>query len=294
MHLKTAIFLKKQLKSPLFYASRCNDIDRAKITRSSGSLTIKQWLFSLAYDLVNKSRERQIARHADLITHQNQVDADCFINRTGAFKSTFRNSLKTRTVIIPGNIGPPRCNTEWQNKNKSEEVKKIVYVGSLSASKGFWDLLKALGELKKKGYAFLSCRALGREENIGQTLHLIQKLDKEEMVSIVGFQDPFPYLAEGDLMVYPTLYDAYPDTLLEALHSGCPVIAASVGGIPDLLQYPELLFESGSFKEIAEKIEHCIRDNKFYQKIRLLCAERAEAHRFDWAGRFETAMSERL
>jgi glycosyltransferase involved in cell wall biosynthesis len=290
MHLKTAIFLKKQLKSPLFYASRCNDIDRAKIMRAGGSLTIKQRLFSLAYDPVNRSRERQIARNADLITHQNQRDADCFISRAGSFRPSFRGRLESRTVIIPGNIGPPRCDKEWQNKNKSGEAKKIVYVGSLSAGKGFWDLLKALGELKKKGYAFLSCRALGREENIGKTLRLIQKLDIEEMVSIEGFKNPFPYLAESDLMVYPTLYDAYPDTLLEALHTGCPVIAASVGGIPDLLQYPELLFEPGSVNEITEKIERCIRDNKFYQKIRLLCAVRAEAHRFDWAERFETAM----
>jgi glycosyltransferase involved in cell wall biosynthesis len=294
MHLKTAIFLKKQLKSPLFYASRCNDIDRAKIIRASGSLTLKQRLFSLAYDPVNRSREKQIARYADLITHQNQRDANCFIGRVGAFKPSFRGRLKARTVIIPGNIGPPRCNVEWRNKNTSGEVKKIVYVGSLSASKGFWDLLKALGALKKRGHGFLSCRALGREENIDQTLLLIQQLDIEEMVSIEGFKDPFPYLAESDLMVYPTLYDAYPDTVLEALHTGCPVIAASVGGIPELLQYPELLFKSGNFNEIAEKIELCIGDNKFYQKIRLLCAERAEAHRFDWAGRFEAAMSGRL
>jgi glycosyltransferase involved in cell wall biosynthesis len=113
------------------------------------------------------------------------------------------------------------------------------------------------------------------------------------MVSLEGFKDPFPYLAECDLMVYPTLYDAYPDTVLEALHTGCPVIAASAGGLPDLLQHQELLFKSGDCNEIAGKIERCITENSFYQKIRLLCAERAEAHRFDWAGRFETAMSVR-
>jgi glycosyltransferase involved in cell wall biosynthesis len=290
MHLKTAIFLKKQLKSPLFYASRCNDIDRAKIVRSSGSLTLKQYLFSLVYNLVNRSREKQIARHADLITHQNQLDTSCFISRAGAFKSSFRDRLKARTVIIPGNIGLPRCTAEWQNKIKSRDVRKIVYVGLLSASKGFWDLLKALGELRKRGYDFLSCMALGPEENMSQTLYLMKKLDIKEMVSIEGFRDPFPYLAESDLMVYPTLYDAYPDTVLEALHTGCPVIAASVGGIPDMLKYPELLFASGSFNEIAKKIELCIINNKFYQKIRSLCGERAEAHRFDWAGQFEAAM----
>jgi glycosyltransferase involved in cell wall biosynthesis len=291
MHLKTAIFLKRRLRTLFFYASRCNDIDRAKIIRSSGSLTLKQYLFSLCYDPVNRHREKQIARYADLITHQNKQDAGRFIARAGAFKPSFRSRLEARTVIIPGNIGPPRCRAEWQNRNKSKGVKKIVYVGSISAGKGFWDLLRALGKLKKKGFDFLSCLALGREEDISQTFHLLQELNIGEMVSIEGFKDPFPYLAECDLMIYPTLYDAYPDAVLEALHAGCPVIAASVGGIPELLKYSELLFEPGDYDGIAGKIEFCITDDAFYQKIRFLCAERAEAHRFDWAGQFETAMS---
>jgi glycosyltransferase involved in cell wall biosynthesis len=294
MHLKTAVFLKKQLKTRLFYASRCNDIDRAKIIRHSGSLSLKQHFFSLIYDPVNRYREKQIARYADIITHQNSKDAGCFIARTGVFRPLFRRYIETRTVIIPGNIGPPRCVGEWQNKNNSMEIREIVYVGSLCATKGLWDLLKAFGKLKKREYTFLSCKVLGREENIECTLQLIQKLDIEDMVFIEGFKDPFPYLAECDLMVYPTLYDAYPDTVLEALHVGCPVIAASVGGIPDLLKYPELLFESGNPEDIARKIERYVDDNNSYQKIQLLCAERAMAHRFDWAGQFETTMSERL
>jgi glycosyltransferase involved in cell wall biosynthesis len=294
MHLKTAVFLKKKLKTRLFYASRCNDIGRARIIRHSGSLTIKQHLFSLMYEPINRYREKQIARYADVITHQNRLDADRFIARTGVFRPLFRRHLESKTVIIPGNIGLPRCIGEWKNKNNSRETKNIVYVGSLCATKGLWDLLKAFGKLKKSKYTFLSCKVLGREENIECTLQLIQKLDIEDMISIEGFKDPFPYLAECDLMVYPTLYDAYPDTILEALHVGCPVIAASVGGIPDLLKYPELLFESGNPDDIARKIERCVNDNNSYQKIRFLCAERAEAHRFDWAEQFETAMSERL
>jgi glycosyltransferase involved in cell wall biosynthesis len=292
MHLKTAIYLKKQFKSPLFYASRCNDIDRAKIIRRSGSLTVGEYLFSLAYALVNKHRERQIARSADIITHQNKQDANRFIARAGIFRPSFRKCLEAKTVIIPGNIGPPRCNAEWKNKNTSTKTKKVVYAGSLSGDKGFWDLLKALKELKTKGYGSLLCLVLGRKENTDQALHLIQKLNIEEIISLEGFQNPFPYFSECDLMVYPTLYDAYPDTILEAIHVGCPVIAASVGGVPELLKYPELLFEPGNFNEIADKIERCVTDADFYQKIRLLCSERAEAHHFDWAGRFETTMEE--
>jgi glycosyltransferase involved in cell wall biosynthesis len=282
-HLKGSLLLKKYLSISLFYAFRCNDIDRALILRKSGSLPPKEYLFSLAYEPINRSREKQAARFADLITFQNHPDQKRFLERTKC------NPLKT--VIIPGNIGLPRCTSEWRNKNKSTGLEKIVYVGSLSATKGLWELLRALSVLIKKGYHFLQCHVLGRNENLEPTIEYINMLGIEKNVIIEGYKNPFSFLASCDLMVYPTLYDAYPDTVLESLHTGCPVIASAVGGLHDLLKYPELLFESENIGEIVSKIERCITDNSFYLYIRSLCAERAEAHRFDWAKRFENAMA---
>jgi glycosyltransferase involved in cell wall biosynthesis len=194
-------------------------------------------------------------------------------------------------VIIPGNIGPPRCLPEWENKNRSTRVENIGYIGSMDPSKGLWELLGALRQLTGKGFNFLQCRILGRLENTKPAINYIKKLGIVKNVTIEGFKDPFPYLAESDLMVYPTLYDAFPDTILEALHTGCPVIASAVGGIPDMLQYDELLFESGNIQEIAEKIEKCVTDNAYYDHIRKLCQERAKEHHFDWAEHFENAMT---
>jgi glycosyltransferase involved in cell wall biosynthesis len=282
-HLNTALLLRKSLRIPLFYGFRANDIDRARILRKHGGLNIKEFLFSLAYEPINRRREKKVARFAELITFQNSLDRDIFLKRTGCAAS--------KTVIIPGNIGS-WCLSEWRDKNNSFRLEKILYVGLLSASKGLRELLKALGQLKAKGYGFLKCYVLGRLENTGPVLELIRKLDIEDMVSLEGFQNPFPYLADCDLMVYPTLYDAFPNTVLESLHAGCPVMASAAGGLPDLLHYPELLFESGNVRQIADKIERCIKEPSFYAHIRKLCSERAAVHRFDWAKQFETAMKE--
>ncbi|MDR2020581.1 MAG: glycosyltransferase family 4 protein [Treponema sp.] len=279
--LKSALFLKKKLELPLFYAFRANDIDRARIMRNHGSLEMRDFLFSLLYEPVNRHREKKAARHAELITFQNTVDRDCFLRRT-------KCPVK-KTVVIPGNLGS-WYGPKWENRNCSSEIRKIVYIGLLSAGKGFWELLKALELLKKRGYGFLKCYALGRLENTDPVLRLIKKLHIEEMVFLEGFRDPFPYLADCDLLVYPTLYDAFPNTVLEALHAGCPVIASAVGGVPDLLGYEELLFKSADIGQMTDKIERCITDRDFYKKIRMLCSERAEVHRFDWAERFESAM----
>ncbi|WP_010255487.1 glycosyltransferase family 4 protein [Treponema primitia] len=281
-HLKVALYLRMELRLPLFYGFRCNDIDRAHILRASGGMSLKEYLFSLLYEPINRFREKQVARYAERISFQNSADMKRFVQRT--------RCPELKTVVIPGNIGLPRCTLEYENKNTSSQVKNILYVGSLSASKGLWDLLKALSILKNKGYDFLHCRILGRLENIDPTENLIKKLNIEELISIDGFKDPFPYLINSDLMVYPTLYDAFPNTVLESLHSGCPVIASEVGGVPDLLHYPELLFESGNILQIADRIERCIKDTSFYMHIRKLCGERAAVHHFDWAEQFENTM----
>jgi glycosyltransferase involved in cell wall biosynthesis len=283
-HLKAAFFLRKALGAPLFYAFRANDIDRAHVLRSGGSLGPTDRLLSYVFEIINRYRERRIAKTAELITFQNTIDRDAFIKRTGCGGS--------KITIIPGNIGPPRFSPDWENKNKSVSVKKLLYIGSLSSGKGIGELLRALGILKDRGAGPFFCTILGRLENHKPALRLIKKLGIEKIAVLEGFQDPFPYLADCDLMVYPTHYDAFPDTLLEALHVGCPVIASAVGGIPDMLLYPELLFEYDHVREIADKIERCLRDKAFYRRLRELCKKRAACYRFDWAERFEAAMDQ--
>jgi glycosyltransferase involved in cell wall biosynthesis len=280
--LKAALFLKKKLALPLFYASRCNDVDRAHIVRRSGGLSPGEYLFSVIYEPVNRHREKLIAKYADLVTFQNDGDRQCFYKRTAAPPS--------KTLIIPGNIGPPRCTPEYKNKNKSTGVRKILYVGVISSTKGLWDLLKALALVKKSGVNEFACFVLGRGSELAKAEHLVKELDIGDHVHFEGFKDPFPYYASCDLMVYPTLYDAFPDTILEALHTGCPVIASAAGGVPDILKDEDLLFESQNIAEISSKIERCIMDNNYYKHLRELCAQRTKVFHFDWAEKFETAM----
>jgi glycosyltransferase involved in cell wall biosynthesis len=249
-------------------------------------LSIGEFISSLVIEPVNRFREKQIAKYADLITFQNSTDMNCFFLRTCCSES--------KTVVIPGNIGPPRFPDEWENKNNASRVEKIIYVGSLSSGKGLWDLLKVLKLLKDRGYNFLRCYILGRKENSKPTMRLIEKLGISDLLSIEGYKDPFPYLAGCDLMVYPTRYDAFPNTVLESIHVGCPVLAAAIGGVPDILKYEQLLFEPANVQEIAQKVERCIKDISYYQNLRKLCSKRALDHHFDWARKFEIAMKDYL
>ena len=285
IYLKTAIFIKKNINKPLFYACRNNDIDRDRVIRSSGYLKISEYLFFLLYEQINKYRERQISKYAEIITFQSIIDRDIYCRRT--------NTPLSKIMIIPGNIGLPRCKETWKYKNTSQSLKNIVFSGGLTISKGILLLPKILSCLKSKGYGNIHCIILGRDEF--PLLHkYIANYNVSEMITLAGYVDPFPYLVNNDLYLYPALYDAYPDSVLEALHAGCPVLASAVGGLSEMLLYPELLFEPNNIDQIVNKIEQCIINPSFYKKIKELCIERAKNHHFDWAEKFEKAMMDYL
>jgi glycosyltransferase involved in cell wall biosynthesis len=283
MHLPAAIFLRRCLKTKLFFAFRANDIRRARIIRQTSELTVKEYCQSLLYNAVNRLRELQVSKEANLVTFQNNADRDDFIFRTGF--------AKAKTIAIPGNIGLPRCTPEWKDRNNSTVVRKLLYVGVISFTKGLQYLLEALAILKKKGYDSLQLFVLGKTDAASTVFDLVKSLDIENMVFFEGYTFPFPYLASCDLLVYPTLYDAFPDTILEALHAACPVIASAAGGIPDMLCYEDLLFPPGKAASIASHIQQLIDSPGYYRSIRDLCAKRAREYQFDWVERFENAMT---
>jgi glycosyltransferase involved in cell wall biosynthesis len=285
IYLKSAIYLKNKLHIPFFYASRLNDISKSKNLRKFKAYSAKEYIFSLIINQINRYREKQIAKHSNLICFLNPLDLEIFISRT---KHTSRNF-----VVIPNNIGQPRFTEETRQKNNSNTLSRIAYAGSLSPAKGLWDLLKAASILKNKGFK-LFYHILGRIENEKRTFKLIEKLGLKEIISIEGFVDPFPFFIKCDLFVYPTLYDDFGNVVTEALHCGCPVLASNSTGPSYILKYNELLFNLGCPDEIAEKIQKCIIDNNHYQKIRSLCAERSEVFRFDWAEQFEKTMKNYL
>jgi len=65
----------------------------------------------------------------------------------------------------------------------------------------------------------------------------IKSYNLEEKVKLMGFKsDIKSLLKESSVFVLPSISEGHPNTILEAMAEGVPVVASNVGGIPEIIQ----------------------------------------------------------
>jgi glycosyltransferase involved in cell wall biosynthesis len=71
--------------------------------------------------------------------------------------------------------------------------------------------------------------------------------------------------------VLPSLAEAFPMVLLEAMASGTPPIGSTAGGVPDIIidGVNGLLFRKGDWKDLASKLLMLIADKNLRNKLTL-------------------------
>jgi len=84
--------------------------------------------------------------------------------------------------------------------------------------------------------------------------------------------------AACDLFVCPSRSDNLPNTVLESLACGVPVIGSTTGGIPDMARPGQTgwLFQSGGVDDCAEAILAAIAERANWPAYKARCREVAE------------------
>ena len=116
------------------------------------------------------------------------------------------------------------------------DTRLILYVGWLDRNKGIEDLLGSVRLLRRLERLFLVCVGEGP---LKATLErLAQKLRIADRVQLVGAVEPRDvarWMAACDVVCLPSHSEGCPSVILEAINSGRPVVATSVGGVPEIV-----------------------------------------------------------
>ena len=145
----------------------------------------------------------------------------------------------------------------------------LVVVARLEVQKGHEVLFEAL-KIVRRDYPRLHLVCVGegsiREELEAQVLALGLK----DWVHFVGFQSAVAdWLALGDVIVLPSLWEGLPIVALEALAAAKPLIATSVDGTPEIVIHEEtgLTIPPGDVVQLANAIRELISDPEIRSRL---------------------------
>ncbi len=115
------------------------------------------------------------------------------------------------------------------------EAINLVAVGRLNPLKGFDKLLRALKSARNER---LHLHIVGDGEEGAFLRKYAGDLGIAERVTFHGFKrNPYPYMRAADLFVLSSIYEGFPNVVLEALSLGCPVLAFDCpGGTRELVE----------------------------------------------------------
>ena len=161
---------------------------------------------------------------------------------------------------------------------EGDEVK-FISVGEIAEYKGQYLLIKALGELKRRGFENFSVDLIGNLPLYyrPEITALIQENRIGDKVRFLGRQSHVEkFYRESDIMFVGSRSEAFGRITVEAMLSGCLVIGADTAGTKEILDSEKygLLFELGNISELCDKIEAALRDRAAARAL----AARGRAH----------------
>jgi len=138
----------------------------------------------------------------------------------------------------------------------------VVFIGWLSALKGTPQLIEAIQMLNRShGPHRLALIGEGRlEANLRTQVASLGIEDRVQFLGARGAPQIAEWLNAADLLCLPSESEGCPNAIVEALSCGTPVVATSVGGIPELVdERCGVLLPSNRAEEIAEGLQKAFR-----------------------------------
>ncbi len=186
-------------------------------------------------------------------------------------------------------VAPSKWIAECVSNSPILKNKRSVYIPNGIDCNTYSPRIKAearleLGlDVKKKIVLFLSANLEDERKGLKYLLKALMKIDSQDIdVVCVGESKawhPVNYINLGeiddankmaevysaaDVYVLPTLADNLPNTVLESMACGTPVVAFDVGGISDAVKHMETgyLVQSGNTEELAEGIQKILENEE--------------------------------
>ncbi len=164
----------------------------------------------------------------------------------------------------------------------TEQDIVLVTTSRLVEKNGVGDVLEALTFLPEN-IKFLIIGSGSLEASLKLKTNNLQLGGRVIFLGLIPPKDIPKYLKISDIFIRPSLSEGMGNSFIEAMASGIPVIATSVGGIPDFLtdEVTGLFCEVRNPESIAEQVKKYLENPALRAQI-VIQAENMVKEKYDW------------
>lgn len=221
----------------------------------------------------SRDPEKEVGRLKTLSRRllRSQVRAHIAISRSVADELVARHLAPLHRVVVIHNGVDEQVLAPSTRKLFSGKDVVVGSVGRLVPLKGHEFVVRAAARLKAR-HPRLRIRIAGAGPDLHRLEDLASGLDVADRISLEGeVVDVGAFLGEIDVFVLASTQEGFGVSLVEAMSCGLPVIAAAVGGVPEIVtpSVDGLLFRAADAADLASAIERYLDDPAFAARVGL-------------------------
>lgn len=225
---------------------------------------LKIWLnYNNNYFGISKSLmlkwENEMLNKADVITSCSELLKDMVLKQY---------KINKNIIVIPNPYNEIDFTSSSENKNLN-----LIYVGSLEERKGVLILAKALNKIMENisdNYLYVVGKDTTRnKKNISTKDYMLNIINKKyhnriKFVGQVDNKDVSLYLNMAYVAIFPSLFDNYPYTILEAMATGKHIVCSDNIGSANLVSLNNYVFKSNDSNDLSAKVLQLFNEKRNY------------------------------
>lgn len=254
VHLNPSLVPKAILRDAVF-------IMIAKVFRKKVVVFIRGW---------DPGFERLIRRYFLTLFHLIYSRADVFIVLSSEFQRKlvemgFNNPIYRETTVVADSVlSRIDVRSQTERRQKGEKDFHILFLSRMERSKGIYLALDAFRVLRdRNSKVAMTVAGDGREAASAREYARRNEIDGVEFVGHVDGDQKHYAFSQADVYFFPTFHgEGMPNSVLEAMAYGLPIVTRPVGGIRDFFEDGKMGFvtESSSCTAFADLIETLMRN----------------------------------
>ncbi len=236
----------------------------------------------------DKNFEKQVESRYKLFFEHTFLSASAFIVLASEFEEKLRqwgvrSTIYRETTIVGDElIKDIDIGYRWKNDNWKKQIK-ILFLSRLEKEKGIFEIIDAFKILIDQGFG-VSLTISGDGKAMAEAKALVSKLNlADSQVCFTGDirgADKVNAFLDHHIYCLPSYSEGMPNSVLEAMAFGMPVITTSVGGLKDIFIHDQMgkLVQKKSPQEIVNALVFFIRHPETMVQMGAVNAEFARKH----------------